>query len=1101
MRAARLFEDGSIRDADGQPHRRRSNAGSFFGDYGSIRGMGPILSRRALSGLGQAAERSELRKLAEKEARPVSGLSIMPRKLHPVYDSEVGITSIVYDPAEADIVYMVSSRPADPGMVQLMRINPDASADWSQIQLEDFASRFMASGSKGVEAVLSVTPALIPNVEGFTNYRRLSAITNAAQVEIGLNSVVQESPRGVLGTQELDTQRIVLLSAIGLITDALDWASIGYDTFHMGGKAYSTLANTAAQSLQGILQLDTAATVAASKNTAIPQSVWDNWLAYEGFWMMYLHRAKLWQSFQDLYAIYRLSPMMSDFANKDLAGAIRLIDGEKAQLLANGVDPRLIDTTRELLSIGKDVTTQVEDLRNQKMAEFAKSSGYDAKFGPFLTADIPVYLKANEEALNELASKLPGQSVQLGAVGQPGRPVEPPKGPGGIPPVEPIGGGRPMQDRPAPEHVAPPGPRPAERPAGGMPPETADVLKKLTADIRTWFTSGAALERDSQKRAWEKARGLGERLFKVVSDYVTEAKRSMTDENYNLKKDEIRQAREAKKFEAADKLQNELNRDYPGNREIQAAERILTKLSESLALQEKNPDIDLQETLAKTLWVTAMIRTGHATHPWAEMGTAYGMEAIPEIKSLTMLNLDAVMRAAIDLQDLTKIPMADYYRVAIAEHVPGGAQFNVGPGEINSILQEQIESLKIEVGNLEAKLVDPNQKQDAQEKIDKIKAFLDGMEQSKNGMGAPQLTAASIKAQANLSDLLAAIAANHGIPTEGQVAIAQVLARELRAELSAYHSDGAYGPKQLEKYSGNDWLKNDDTGMKLLAKFKALQQQQLDAIMKLLSDIEKADVKGSTAALKLVQDLLKFDPSKPAEQGKYTQTLMNGAQRLRDLSAVVGEIDARIMKKVTFARVKYWTVNGLGYVFALPTMLFEKIGYTSKIQMWALRGIGALLTAVWIVLVGKIPGVGAIHKVLSDIITKPLGLLGINIDPTANNPNKPGAGEPGISWWALGGVALALGALVAPKTVIPAVTGVITDTFSFIKSIFTPGGPRAGRGRPPMKFGKGGERRPVGRPADPEKARLEYQKAKERGDQAAVAHAMQKLKQAGVNPP
>lgn len=1119
MRTAREYKDGTLRDAEGnRPGRRRTS--SMLGNFGSIGNVsGKILSRRGLSGLSQALERSNLRSLAAAEYRPAAGLSLALRNISPNYDREIGITSIVFPVAEQDTVYMVSARPAPANTLWLMQIHPDGTGTWKHIAITDL-QQYMVSGARSTALVFSRTPTLFPNLGQEIPDDRMSAQLNAQEMKLALEAVITDFPRVPMTTAELKKARAVLATATGLVMDALDWVSMGYDTFVVGRNAYVTLANTAEQIVTGLEQLGNVAEALGATGGALPTKVWSNFLLYTGYWLTNLYRAELWERYSTMFRLYNTYPGQRTIAESTAPGLLALIDANKAAALAAGDNADALQLVRDSVQLMVAQNTASKPGIDQWMGGFEQFAKIDPDAVPFMAGDFEAYLRENAKIIELLESYLPSKSVQLGMLaaggGTGGKPGEVPHpDPIHIPDAllkgslpSPIPG--PGEGYKAPLRAESPKPLEAASVKTDIvpksmtpPPEARGFLTRVTKELELILGVSApaprtVAERDNRFKQLEEVRKIGKDLYEVLKGYIASAQNStpyVERAKLELDLEAIRKS-SGTDSDAAKSLEAKLA-SISTVGDFRAAEEILIQIERTLGTPaESVSPRDLVDALAQTIWFSARLSKGDAEHPW----TSQGVKPFPAIRSMGEMNIETLFNTLSKFQIATQIDPAaigDLIRIIIVDKYQGSAESAQGAmGVLDNVMSKwaaHIAELSNEVAKLQTSTDPeaPRRLERLQKDINAKKMLLSGIEASRKGLGPYAIWESAQALIADALTLKAAVQANRGVATDMQVPVARTLARQLRDQLKFAYGPGSIKLDNFNKVTRESkWLR-DDTGKSLIKQFEDLLVQ----VEPMLRELERVGDTQLTSDLALKEGI----KSREGEDGIHLKTFLKAGELLEKLPRTENTLIGRQEQIFQSSKLKWYIAEGAKWFFGLgfyaPRKLVRSIDEGNKIYMTAASILGVFLQLVWLSVLSYVPFIGAIIKTAIAPFQKGLGSLGVSVDPVANQP-KPGD-EPGwldgFNVWKIAAIGLAVGTVLAPKTVIPAITGVIGDTFSFIKSIFSAAGTKRGPGRPGAP--KAAHHGP-GRPPNREKAQEELDRAKARQDADAVQKAMSKLRRA-----
>lgn len=335
MRSAQIGGDGVLRDS----------YGNYFGRVEAAPKPQPRLMNRnsgGMFGLGQVTTDPRLRQIVEGQfglgaPRPVSTYKVDHRLLvtsNP--DKELIIGRFVFcragvDPtaavrANVDVsgVYMISSRPAAPGKLSLMKIEGD-NATWVEVPEAFFRENFLAASIGAVSAINLIYPDFNPVLGGKVDAVRASS-EYVRSVAYSCMEYVNDAPYVPSTLLEKGTQKenatdlgARILTSISYLEEALHSAGAGFDTNNIGFKAYFVMVSTLSSMIKSSVNFYQS--VAGAIATGNPRAYEK---AYE-FYFKYINNVPLWaEGLQrgTLWTNLTLTSLdQTDVANIELASA------------------------------------------------------------------------------------------------------------------------------------------------------------------------------------------------------------------------------------------------------------------------------------------------------------------------------------------------------------------------------------------------------------------------------------------------------------------------------------------------------------------------------------------------------------------------------------------------------------------------------------------------------------------------------------------------------------------------------------------------------------------------------------------------------------
>lgn len=1135
MRTARLNGNGRLSDAEGRRYGRRRSGNSMSG----------ILGRPFL---GQAAQPSILRRFAQIATKPAAAMRLQPRVLRGSVTRDITITSVVFPVAEADSVYMVSSRLGEDGKIQLMQFHPDQTATWKQVPIQEFMTGWRVSLYP--YDVLTRVPSPKANLGQPRSDEDFSVQVNSEKIRLALHTIASVLPTDETKPVDVAAARSAIGGASAVLADALDSLSIGYDTFQVGRFSYATVANVISEVAQGIYQLDRVIQKSGTpEGRMLLNKVVASWYLYVHYWTAYLFRADLWERSTAIKTTYQaaqthrfvveeiLPAMTQSLKDPSIVGAA----GEEAGYLRGMLE----EYSRQTMAISSSIDNYITELESR--------SGVQPSVLAYLDDLFEKSFKENEQLIAELKGRLPG-GVTLSGLGTnggtkpgekpgeklperpgipepgapdialPGEPLKIPPSAFEIPsrpPEEPVLHAKPEVEIPK---EAPKGPVEAQAAAElprdyAVPPEQERLvaeIKKIAAEQKLLAESGTVPNR---QRYIEIGRQLTRDVLVQLNKYyenirivVEKASRRSDFMTIDQWESRLREAKTRKDVVEIRRLNDmAVNGTIAVLRDARTFEAKMREI-ERLAEVEDTVLAGLQEALSV-----------YITFP-----KGLPSSGIPAINSvLAKSDPIAMMNVLLDVQryyNISWTTIGDFYRAQM-KNVRGETG---GERSVEAILTTEIPfriaKYRDRIAALEGK-ADPAaqaERKRLEAKIDDVNFFRAGVEASRGGQG---LNAQRSRIDAIAGDLKTAFAQLRdmavGSQTPGLKFLESLQAgfKELDATARLYDMNDPVVSadfKKLKEYAESDRGRREfgtDYAKKIISEFEeALKAVQV--VRPRLKELVDANLTVGDQADRFLRAV--------TVSAQNLDTIPAGLKAAQDLNQVVsraqtakGAVEGYRFKWYSWSRVKWYFQKGFWYgpllAFSGPKLLLEKIGTTNRFLFWmaAIVGTGAgysILNLIrrYVPLLGDLIDkvFGPVMDVINAFFAK---LFGVVWDPKPNQPpgqaGVPNGAAGGIQWYHVAGLALAIGVVVQPKLVGDLVTGVIDvikGGMSLVRDAFA--GKKAVKGKPGARpAGAAGPGRPPG-PAGIQKAVEEYKEARARGDEAGMERAAEKLKRAGVLP-
>jgi hypothetical protein len=1082
MRAARLYDDGSVIDPDGLIHGQKKYKPLVEPFKGLVQPKQSQkledlafkrtkkIERKAIA-LGQAPgatpvfpgpddTSANLRKVAEPNARPASDFKVT----HMAYgdpETEIYTGRLVFPKDVPDAVYFVSARLAMPNELMLLRIYESSRGTWEKIDVVSFQSRFMVSTLLSQWAVEDQFDVIVPVFESETtsNVDRAKLAFVVGNVQGGIDWMTDSligvgdltSPTFASMVSEL---KAALFGSLTFAYVAQDSVAAGLDCFLIGVNSFRSVLEVTVDFSKVINKMIDTLIVSSESGKG---EDWANFLAMQEvfirrltYWGALLAHANLWEAVTNasqlssyrssmLYQYGSMAPEMYQ-ALSDLDKTVSPDEKDK-----KGVLKLAMDTVNQIGSTYSNYSQNIDAAR----ADFKKAANLDddqlETSAALLTATIRqsgADIKAMREGAQQEITFEPFNPFGLGA-------------------MVPI-------------------------------PLTPDVIVPPKSEV---LVRGA---------------------YRKVADAEWARIRALPEEN---------RVKATTEFDDGFKLMMGLAKEYVTLNQQEGI--IVTKLMDERAL--KTPD-DLRATgdefkkmgdmkmanrfyrvaanpIASTVKAANVIDV-KLTQIQADFATNRP-KAVADLFDLTIFGLQDIERAVVDYKTVTlrmaemgqllkfdPALMGEVLRLDLRTKYTNPKLMDVAEGGMTAQEREKltVDFLAAEQARLTLEITptaqgggvpsgaggarreaSPDEIKNRQTKIDALKALQAGLKIAMEGRYDPNMLQLFADVQTQLNNALTQVETSQGISMSTfQQLFADIV--KLSDTINVYENDAAEFKADIATFKGDPRYNTDSN-------YRARVDQYQDNA-NALSSLKK----GFDFYRKL--DIDKIDKSTLDKiKGDFTQA----QKALSDMIAAKKTFDDATfktrMKKI--AAQGWQLVWNWGVLFGPTLGKLISLKATNTTFTWVIKLVNGAIWLGWATAVGWLVTRFVPFGTMLKGILKAVWPFSDNTRKGAQQSAWGSQYQPdedeGISLWQVLGVGLAISAIVKPGVVIPGIMKIVNG----VLGIFKGGG--KGPGRPPK--GKKGILGP-GRPVDVNKAVDELERARQNNNPVGVNKALSKLKKA-----
>lgn len=1051
MRAARIHDDGSILDADKnfvkapgfkpliQPPKGLVKTPA----YERLQMLANRTKRKALR-LGQAPDSGALRSAAEKGAVPVASLKLSRQfKADP---GHVYVGRAVYPNDVPGVLYFVSARAALPGNIKLMRVSEDGKGSWETVSEEAFVSRFMAANMIQQWMIENAFTIIAPVLEGDTapDMSRVSAQTVVGELQTAndwmMDAMIDPSEvQGADIASQVAELKSALVSCLALTSDATDMASAGYDCFVIKSNAYRVMATVGREMSHAInIMIDSLNGGGSWVPYFRAQEAYLNKVTY---WGALMGRAYLWVMSANAASMSSIYTSLTYDLGTEIPKAVERAKAAEAKTTDENEKKLYAFARKQLENAGKNYSDFSRENAKSRAA-FAKETGFDEEDIDGAPGYFSALLMANAEDIKGLKSS---QRT-------------------GITVSNPLGLGN-LSSASAMAQIQPP--KSTEAVRGAM----RAAFAKRWAEIQ-------AMPEANRNQAFENVGKAFDKLKTLVNEYVVsnqEIGEKLTKaygERIMLGRSELEA--EAKRLREAGEHRVARNilriAGGPTDTLVRAANEIGTRrqliVNEFPANREKAVG-DMFE-----LWLYGLKEIDRSGVDYQKV-----VEKVAEFMDL--MSVDPALMGEVVRRDIRE----KFTSNKIAEEVD--PENKISPesreNQVLDYLDKRSKALELETknttegGGIEEGGAKRNPTAEEIEirkkKANRLRELKRGMTLAIQGRYGVEINKLFAEAEAAVAQVGQAIEAGGSAPAI-LVEQMKVKLEEILKQLELYDNDGAR--KDLEVWKKDPRYQVDQAYTAAVNRYEeqARNLSSKTAAFRKYKDIGNLDTDVLRRLWKEIENAIKeVEPLLTDMQNKRTSFY---------------DVNAQIKSLRLWAKVR---ANFFKYI-NLPSVISDAL--TGKVwrPVIYLINAGVVLTggALMLAVLSTIFPFGSIAEY---VIYKFLPFWDRNrADSQQDEFARQGMPNPRneISMLHLAGAALVVGAILAPKTVIPGIFKFLGNIFGIGRAIV---GGKRGPGRPPKKGNAG-----PGRPVDVNKAVDELEKARQANNPIGVNKAIDKLKKA-----